>query len=602
MRAVVSTVALACLVLGAVASVSAGGAAPERKVTLRTTGSGWPACDPGVTQRSGYLDINAAEDKHYFYWMFEAKTNPATAPVILWMTGGPGCSSQLAILAENGPCHVNEETGDLYNNPYSWNNVANVIYIDQPAGVGFSYANFPSGYDHNETMVSDDMYAFFQAFYKAYPQYQSNPLFIYGESYGGHYAPATAHRVWKGNQANEGLHVPLAGLSVGNGMTDPSIQFNWYSKLAYQWCNMVKGAPCVSEATYNEMRSGLDFCNDLTAACNKEDADCSFAFETCTSSQLGPFENTGLNVYDVRIPCKVPGLCYDFSKATAFLNRADVQQSLGVAAEGITWQSCNMQVNQMFGNDWMRDFNDTIPDLLGSGVRVMIYSGDVDFICNWLGNKAWSLALEWPGKASFNAAHDQPWWVDMESAGRIRTVSGNNQTLLFSFVQVHDAGHMVPMNQPQRALDMVSHFLADKAFYGYNGPQPAHNIPTPAPQPTQPTSSPVPAPSTPAPSAGSFTQKVCTSSTCTSGCQSHSLPTGECLGLQNGMSAVAKCLATELQLTVYSSADCSGAGFPETQPLNSCGEDQQGSYIENICSSSSVVAAKHKQVRMVKKH
>ena len=594
MRAVASTIALALLVLGATAAITGGARnhqhRPERKVSLRTTGSGWPACDPGVTQRSGYLDINAAEDKHYFYWMFEAKTNPSTAPVILWMTGGPGCSSSLAILAENGPCHVNEETGDLYSNPYSWNNVANVIYIDQPAGVGFSYANYPNGYDHNETMVSEDMYAFFQAFYAAYPQYKSNPLFIYGESYGGHYAPATAHRVWQGNQNHEGIHIPLAGLSVGNGMTDPYIQFNWYSKLSYQWCQMVKGTPCVSESTYEQMRSSLQMCNELTAACNsKADADCGLAMQVCSSSQMGPFQDTGLNVYDIRIPCKVPGLCYDFSKATAFLNRADVQQSLGVASQGITWQSCNMQVNQMFGNDWMRDFNQTIPALLGSGIRVMIYSGDVDFICNWLGNKAWSLALEWPGKASFNAANDAPWWVNMESAGRIRTVTGNNNTLLFSFVQVHDAGHMVPMNQPQRALDMVTHFVNDEAFNSFVGPQPAHNIPTASPAPTPSGSPATPAPSA-TPASQTFTQKVCTSSTCTSGCTSHVLPTGQCLRLQNGMSAIAKCLPTDLQLTVYSSTDCSGFGFPEQQPLNTCGEDNQGSYIENICSNAAAVA------------
>jgi len=605
MRAVASTVALALLVLGATAAVTAGrqsAATATRKVSLRTTGAGWPACDPGVTQRSGYLDINAAEDKHYFYWMFEAKTNPSTAPVILWMTGGPGCSSSLAILAENGPCHINEETGDLYSNPYSWNNVANVIYIDQPAGVGFSYANYPNGYDHNETMVSEDMYAFFQAFYTTYPQYKSNPLFIYGESYGGHYAPATAHRVWRGNKENEGIHIPLAGLSVGNGMTDPMIQFNWYSKLAYQWCNMVKGAPCISESTYEQMRSNLALCNDLTAACNsKDDVDCSFAFETCTGSQLGPFEQTGLNVYDVRIPCKVPGLCYDFSKATAFLNRQDVQTSLGVASQNITWQSCNMQVNGMFGNDWMRNFDQYVKDLINDEIRVLVYSGDVDFICNWLGNKAWSLALEWPGKASFNAAHDAPWWVQMESAGRIRTVSGNNQSLLFSFVQVHDAGHMVPMNQPARALDMVTHFVNDQPFNSYVGPQPAHNIPTPSPAPGTPAPS---APATPAPSAGqTFTQKVCPTSSCASGCQNHVLSTGVCLRLQNGMSAVAQCQPTDLQLTVYSSSDCSGFGFPEQQPLNQCLEDESGSYLENVCSgNNNAAAAADAVLRLGKKH
>jgi len=440
--------------------------------TVNPTGSGWPACDPGVTQHSGYFDIDAATNKHYFFWMFEAKKNPSTAPTILWMTGGPGCSSGLAILAENGPCHVNETTGALYNNPHSWNNVANVIYIDQPAGVGFSYGD-KSGYDHNETQVGDDMYAFMQAFYAAYPQYKSNPLFVYGESYGGHYAPAVAHRIWQGNNAGVQPKLPLAGLSVGNGMTQPQTQLQWYGPLAYQWCKTVKGVPCISEADYQAQMAAVPQCVELIKQCNNktlETAVCGTAMNDCLNTQFGPFENSGLNVYDIRIPCKVPGLCYNFSQATAFMNRADVQTSLGVRAQNITWQSCNMQVNGMFGLDWMRNFDQYVKDLINDEIRVLVYSGDVDFICNWLGNKAWTLGLEWNQKAAFNAQQDYPWWIAEKPAGRVRTVSGSKNTNLFTFLQIHEAGHMVPMNQPQAALAMVEKFVFDEAFFKFDGP------------------------------------------------------------------------------------------------------------------------------------
>lgn len=471
LAAVLAVVATAAPSGNTVATVDWTGFDGKKNVgRLRASGSGWPACDPGVTQRSGYFDIDATTNKHYFYWMFEAKVNPSTAPVLLWMTGGPGCSSSLAILAENGPCHMNETTGDLYSNPYSWNNVANVIYIDQPAGVGFSYAD-KAGYDHNETEVANDMYKFMQAFYAAYPQYATNDFFVYGESYGGHYAPATAHRIWKGNKDHEGTNVPLKGLSVGNGMTQPNIQLQWYSHLVYEWCHQVKGAPCVSKSAYEQMLATTPKCVELINICNKNDTKCGDAMNYCLNTQFSAFEATGLNVYDIRIPCKVPGLCYNFTASTNFMNRADVQTSLGVVSQNITWTSCNFQVNGMFNDDWMRNFGQTmVPDLLASDIRVLIYAGDVDFICNWLGNKAWTLALEWPGKNGFNAAADLPWWVDMEPAGRFRTVSNSNQNLLFTFLQVHDAGHMVPMNQPKRALEMVKHFLSDTPFYGYEGP------------------------------------------------------------------------------------------------------------------------------------
>ncbi|CAM9980796.1 unnamed protein product, partial [Hapterophycus canaliculatus] len=95
----------------------------------------------GVKQVSGYFKIQdeGATDKEYFFWMAESQENPSEDPVVLWLTGGPGCSSTLALLAENGPCTVNEDGETTTPNPSSWNSRANVIWVDQPAGVGFSY-------------------------------------------------------------------------------------------------------------------------------------------------------------------------------------------------------------------------------------------------------------------------------------------------------------------------------------------------------------------------------------------------------------------------------------------------------------------------------
>lgn len=427
---------------------------------LSPVSGGYPPCDAAVTQMSGYFDIEANVSKHYFYWAFESRGNPLTDPVILWMTGGPGCSSGLAILAENGPCHI-DSNGNLYNNPYSWNNLATVIYIDQPAGVGFSYSD-RKGYDHNEAEVSEDMFHFMQAFYQANPQYLTNPLFVYGESYGGHFAPATAHRLWQGNQRNEGLKTPLTGLSVGNGLTEPQVQYRYYAELAYNWCKTVKGAPCISEAEYTLQVSQIPSCIEKIVACQANLSACADADNYCGNTQMGPYENSGLNVYDIRIPCQVPGLCYNFTTTVNFFNLPAVQASLGVASKNITWQTCSYTVNGMFSNDWMQNIGQMVPDLLSSNIRVLIYAGDMDFICNWLGNKAWTLALPWANQTAFSAAQDRPWYLDEVEAGFVRSVGNAQTNALFSFVQVHGAGHMVPMDQPARILDVVQHFLGDR--------------------------------------------------------------------------------------------------------------------------------------------
>ena len=99
------------------------------------------------------------------------------------MTGGPGCSSEVALFGENGPCSVNAGGNDTIHNPYSWNAKSNLLYIDQPTGTGFSYG---LGLDHDEEQVGNDMCDFLQQFFKAHPEYQQNSFYTFGESYAGH--------------------------------------------------------------------------------------------------------------------------------------------------------------------------------------------------------------------------------------------------------------------------------------------------------------------------------------------------------------------------------------------------------------------------------
>ena len=76
-------------------------------------------------------------------------------------------------------------------------------------------------------MISEDAYYFLQGFVQKFPQYSQNPLYIIGESYGGHYAPAIAHRIWRGNQhpRNGTISLNLSGVAIGNGLTDPEEQY-----------------------------------------------------------------------------------------------------------------------------------------------------------------------------------------------------------------------------------------------------------------------------------------------------------------------------------------------------------------------------------------
>eukprot|EP00501_MAST-03F_sp_TOSAG23-6_P000285 GSMAST32.ASY1.ANO1.291.1 assembled CDS len=165
-------------------------------------------CDV-TKQYSGYYKLGT-QNKNYFYWFFESRNDPANAPLVLWLTGGPGCSSEVALFGENGPCKVQSDL-TTKTNPNSWNENANLIYIDQPAGTGFSYGS----HDTNET--------------------ETKEFFVFGESYAGHYVPAVTHRIYEGNKnvKSGDIYIPLKGLAIGNGLTDPEIQYAKYVRFIF---------------------------------------------------------------------------------------------------------------------------------------------------------------------------------------------------------------------------------------------------------------------------------------------------------------------------------------------------------------------------------
>lgn len=429
-------------------------------------------CDPGSKSISGYVDISGSqydengENKHLFYWFFEKRSSaisskeeedPSDIPIILWLTGGPGCSSTLALLFENGPCKVSEDGMSTTINPYSWTEAAHVIWLDQPAGVGFSYGDEN---DSNEEMISEDAYYFLLAFFESNPEYSQNPLTIVGESYGGHYAPAVAHKVWTKNKTSD-IKINLAGLAIGNGLTNPYEQYKYYPEMAV---NNSHGIKVISDDVYDAMTSAVPKCQALIKKCNDGDSvvdrfACQAAFVVCNTAETSPYSMTGLNPYDIRKTCDIQPLCYDFSNIETFLNLDSTREALHVTDESSAWTSCNYEINMKFHSDWMHDFSPFVADLLNDGIHTLVYAGDVDFICNYLGNRAWTIALEWDFQNEFNATEDHEWGTgnynnsEGTAAGLVKTSNG------FTFMQVYDAGHMVPTDQPQVALDMIRNFI-----------------------------------------------------------------------------------------------------------------------------------------------
>eukprot|EP00891_Asterochloris_glomerata_P005629 jgi/Astpho2/5629/fgenesh1_pm.00079_%23_36_t len=390
-----------------------------------------------------------------FYFYFEARDSPETAPVVLWMTGGPGCSSELAVFYEQGPYRINEDL-TLEVNEYGWDKKAHMIFVDQPINTGFSFSNDSRDRVYDETVVAADMLDFLQAFFKAHPELAKRDFFVTGESYAGHYVPAVSDHIFRVNKKlAPDSKIPLRGFAVGNGLTDPAIQYNAYGDFAL-------ANKLISSSTRSKMASIYPLCRIGVQLCNSINFGflCELALAVCQNTQFAPviILNPGINVYDIRKKCEGP-LCYDFSRLEQYINQPSVRKELGVGDR--LWEACDMQVHagpsevvyspaDMMG-DWMKRYDlPDIPEMLEGGVRGMVYAGAEDLICNWLGNQRWVDAMPWSGHAEWQTTPAQNW-----SGGSIKQVGP------LSFVKVASAGHMVPMDVPAASLKMIEAFITD---------------------------------------------------------------------------------------------------------------------------------------------
>ncbi|XP_041009696.1 serine carboxypeptidase-like 18 isoform X2 [Juglans microcarpa x Juglans regia] len=167
---------------------------------------------------TGYVGVGEADEVQLFYYFVESERNPKKDPLLLWLTGGPGCSSFTAFVYENiGPLNFNYEDLDgnlptLLLNPYSWTQVASIIFLDAPVGSGFSYARTSQGYNITDTISAAQTYQFLRKWLINHPQFQSNALYVGGDSYSGIVVPIIVEEIYNGNKVGKEPYLKLDSL------------------------------------------------------------------------------------------------------------------------------------------------------------------------------------------------------------------------------------------------------------------------------------------------------------------------------------------------------------------------------------------------------
>lgn len=397
-----------------------------------------------VKQYSGYLDVED-EDKHFFFWAFESRNDPKKDPVILWMNGGPGCSSSMGLFFELGPSSINKGIQAVHN-PFSWNNNATVIFLDQPINVGYSYS---SSSVSNTVAAGKDVYAFLELFFKQFPQLAELDFHIAGESYAGRYIPVFASEILSHPERS----FNLTSVLIGNGLTDPLTQYEYYEPMA---CGEGDEPSVVDPQQCQIMDTTKPLCLSLIKQCYDTESvwSCLPATVYCNEVQMGPYQRAGNNIYDVRLKCDGSLLCYEnFEYIEKYLNKPEVIEAVGAEVSGHESCDSDTHTNFVFSGDWMKPYYKKVVHVLEKGVPVLVYAGDKDFICNWLGDQAWTDRLQWSGSKGFAKAPIRKWEVDGEHAGNVKNYDK------FTFLRIFGAGHMAPHDKPENLLDMVNRWI-----------------------------------------------------------------------------------------------------------------------------------------------
>ena len=390
---------------------------------------------------NGFISVNNDGDD-LFYWLCKCRnTEDPTPPLVIWLTGGPGCASTMALLTENGPFSINHATGKAVINPYSWNTNADLLFIDQPINTGFSHGK-PNNLAQTEVDVRENFYTFLTQFIQVYPQYAGRPLWITGESYAGHHIPNIANKIFQMKNPS----INLQGVAIGNGWVSPQSIYKSY--LDYASLNQLFQFP----ADYDTLYPYVTACQKimfLNSPFIKSGAVnfCGFIFDYIIVDQI-----TGdlrFNYYDVKLPCDVDG-CYDLSAEQAFLDSPEVKNAIGVDK---LYVDCVDDVYQTLTRmDWLEDTAPLLVPLLENNIKVLAYNGDLDFICNYISGEYWTGNLTWSGQDQFNAAN----FTEMG-------YGSSKKYKNFEYLRFYNAGHMVPMDQPAGALQMLNNFMGISA-------------------------------------------------------------------------------------------------------------------------------------------
>jgi cathepsin A (carboxypeptidase C) len=423
-------------------------------------------------QYSGYL--NATNRRYFHYWFVESQKDPQNDPLILWLNGGPGCSSMGGFWTEHGPYRVLKDGKTLIEDPYSWNSLANVLYLESPAGTGYSYQEETNIFMTGDDETAKDNYLALLRFFQKFPQFKNNNFYIIGESYAGVYIPMLALKILEARST-----INLKGLAIGNGSFDHKLKYNTRIRLAYyhglfdteEWNQLVDKC-----CTIKDKKQTCDFAQSHSEHCNPGHK----LRKTLLNQGINPYniyddcQHLDSNISDIRFS-NTPyyndlnihfGIDFDEMKDDyeyyalkpkcvsdgymEYMNSMDLRNAIHIPEHVNKWIKCKTALPEFVYNRQHKNMKPQFVELI-SKYRIqpfILFNGDLDLVCDFLGCQQFADGLGLKVTQNY-----QPWHYNGVVAGFIKRFNG------LTFLTVRGAGHMVSMDKPGPALKIIKELL-----------------------------------------------------------------------------------------------------------------------------------------------
>lgn len=421
------------------------------------------------------LDEDDTEGKNYFFWKFHdtsgISSSSASDTLIIWLNGGPGCSSMDGALMESGPLRIDRD-GKAYLNEGSWHTRGDMVFVDQPAGTGFSITG-NTRHDEDLKQVSEHFLLFLKNYYKVFPDDLSKKLILAGESYAGQYIPFIADALLMHNvKENSDIYFNLKGLLIGNGWIDPDQQSLSYIPFAFD-----NGIISKEAEYFKELTRAQEICQNLINDGSTKDRFSSSECESILNKILFfsrkqeddngnkvPKNEQCYNMYDYRLRDSYPscGMNWpeDLPNISKFFSTPGVMDSLHLDVSKVpAWRECDSGVSKHLKNKNMQPSIHLFTDLLEE-VEILLFNGDKDIICNNYGVENLISGLSWDNHQGFTEESETYDWQHLDQRENTTIPAGvlrNEGNLLF--LSIYNASHMVPFDKPIVSRGVIDIYL-----------------------------------------------------------------------------------------------------------------------------------------------